>query len=412
MYTGAVNPFEQAQLQLSRARRVYKISEALRLRLEKPEREITVSIPVVMDNGKVQMFEGYRVQYSSLRGPYKGGIRYHTDTNIDEVKALGFWMAMKCAVTNIPMGGGKGGITIDPKKLSKSELEKLSRGWVKALYPVLGPQRDVPAPDVNTTPEIMHWMADEYKKLTGDKRNATFTGKPLNYGGSEGRSAATGAGGFYVFEALRAQMGLPKFVSVVIQGMGNVGGNAAKVFRDAGHTILAMSDSKGGIYSKDGLDSDAVEAYKKKHGSLKGFPKAQQISNETLLQLPCDVLIPAALENQIMKKNAKKIKAKVVLELANGPTSTEADDILFKKHIHVVPDILANAGGVVVSTFEWEQNLRKQHWSEKVVLGKLRKLLTRESNNIWARSKKLKTDLRRAAFTLALERLEKALGKQ
>ena len=404
-----MNPFEQAQLQLSRALKVQKISDSLRARLQKPEREITVAIPVTMDDGKTKVFEGYRVQYSSLRGPYKGGIRFHHDANIDEVKALAFWMTMKCAVAGIPMGGGKGGITLDPKELSKGELERLSRGWVDALYPVLGPERDVPAPDVNTTPEIMRWMADEYKTLTGDMRNGTFTGKPLDYGGSEGRGAATGAGGFDVFKALQTELKLPESVSVVIQGMGNVGGNAAKIFHALGHKVLAISDSKGGVYSPRGLDPDALEKYKKEKGTLKGFPNAKYISNGKLLEIPCDVLIPAALENQITKKNARNIKAKVVLELANGPTSTEADDILFKKGIAVIPDVLANSGGVVVSTYEWEQNLKGEHWSEKEVLKKLRTLLTRESKNVYNRSKKLKTDLRRAAFALALERLEKAL---
>ena len=404
-----MNAFEQAQLQLSRALKVQKISDALHARLLKPERQLTVAIPVKMDDGTTKVFEGYRVQYSSLRGPYKGGIRYHPDADINEVKALGFWMAMKCAVAGIAMGGGKGGITVNPRELSKKELEALSRGWVKALYHNLGPEQDVPAPDVNTTPEIMKWMADEYKKLTGDKRNATFTGKPLDHGGSEGRGVATGMGGFYVFQALQKKLALPQSVTVVIQGMGNVGGNAANIFQEYGHTVLAMSDSKGGVYAKDGLNPAAVEAYKKKNGSLKGFPGVKQISNAKLLELKCDVLIPAALENQITKKNAKNIKAKVVLELANGPTSTDADDILFKKKIAVIPDILANSGGVVVSTFEWEQNLNKQHWSEKKVLQKLRTLLNRESKNVFDKSKKLKTDLRRGAFALALERLDKAL---
>jgi glutamate dehydrogenase/leucine dehydrogenase len=407
-----MNPFEQAQLQLARALKVHPISEALEARLEKPERQLTVSIPVEMDDGRTEVFEGYRVQYSSLRGPYKGGIRYHPDADINEVKALAFWMTIKCAVGNIPMGGGKGGITLDPRALSRRELEAVSRGFVEALYPVLGPEGDVPAPDVNTTPEIMRWMADEYRKLTGDHRNATFTGKPLDYGGSEGRGVATGAGGYYVFEALQKEMKLPKKVSVVIQGMGNVGGNAAKIFRANGHAVLAMADSNGGVDSAEGLDPDAVESYKRTHGSLKGFPNAEQISNEKLLELKCDVLIPAALENQITKKNAHRIRAKAVLELANGPTSPEADDILFKKKISVVPDVLANSGGVVVSTYEWEQNLKGEHWSEKVVLGKLRKLLERESKGIWRESKKLRTDLRRAAFSIALGRLEKALAKQ
>lgn len=404
--------FLQAQTQLKRALILSRASDALRARLAQPEREITIAIPVVMDNGSTKIFEGYRVQYSSLRGPYKGGIRYHPDADLDEVKALALWMTIKCAVAGIAMGGGKGGITVDPRALSKKELEHLSRGWVRGLHPVLGPERDVPAPDVNTTPEIMRWMADEYKKITGDKRNATFTGKPLDTGGSEGRGAATGAGGFYVFEALRGYTKLPTRVSVVVQGMGNVGGNAAKIFHEHGHIILALSDSKGGIYCASGLDPIEVENYKKEHGSLRGFPNARQISNAKLLELACDVLIPAALENQITKKNAKRIHAKMVLELANGPTSTEADDILLEKKIVVVPDILANSGGVIVSTYEWEQNLKKQHWSEKKVLLALQKLLERESQNIWERSKKLKTDLRRAAFALALERLDAALKEK
>ncbi len=362
-----------------------------------------------MDDGHTEVFEGYRVQYSSLRGPYKGGIRFHPQADINEVKALGFWMALKCAVADIPMGGGKGGITVDPRTLSKKELEALSRGWVRALAPVLGPERDVPAPDVNTTPEIMRWMSDEYQKITGDTRNATFTGKPVDYGGSEGRGVATGAGGFYTFQALQKKMKMPDPVTVVIQGMGNVGGNAAKIFKEHGHRIIAMSDSKGGIFNERGLDPEAVEVFKKERGALKDFPDAKQISNEELLELPCDVLIPAALENQITEKNADSIKAKVVLELANGPTSTGADDILFKKGIPVVPDILANSGGVVVSTFEWEQNLKKEHWSEKDVLNRLQKLLELEAGNVWQKSIELKTDLRRGAFALALERLDEAL---
>lgn len=404
-----MNAFEQAQLQLSRAVAVRGISEALRECLSQPERQITVSIPVVMDDDSVRLFEGYRVQYSSLRGPYKGGIRYHHDADLNEVKALAFWMTLKCAVANIPMGGGKGGIAVDPKTLSRRELEELSRGLVRALYPVLGPERDVPAPDVNTTPEIMRWMADEYQHLTGDTRNATFTGKPLDYGGSEGRGEATGAGGFYVFEALQHELKLPKKVSVVVQGMGNVGGNAAKIFVAAGHTVLAMSDSKSGVYSPNGLDPAAVERYKKEHGSLVGFPDAEAVSNEELLRLPCDVLVPAALENQITEHNAAHIHTKAVLELANGPTTPEADDTLFKRGIHVIPDILANSGGVAVSTFEWEQNLKGERWSEKEVHERLRVLLTREAEHIWKTAKKLETDLRRAAFLVALERLENAL---
>lgn len=400
------SPFENAIDQLSRASAVKSIDQAVMLRLQKPEREVSISIPIKMDDGATKVFDGYRVQYSSARGPYKGGIRYHTGTNIDEVRALALWMTIKCAVANIPMGGGKGGITIDPKKLSAGELERLSRGFVKGMYPVLGPTMDVPAPDVNTTPQIMMWMNDEYKKITGTTVDATFTGKPLEAGGSEGRGQATGLGGFYVYEVMAQKLGLSKEVRVVVQGMGNVGSHAARIFRERGHTIIAMSDSKGGIYLESGLDPFEVDLYKKEHGSLLGFPHAKQITNEELLLLSCDVLIPAALENQITELNAGAIKAKLILELANGPTTPGADDALFSKGIHVVPDVLANSGGVVVSTFEWEQNRKGEHWSEVVVLEKLQNILCVESENIFAKSVEFKTDLRRAAFIVALERLE------
>ncbi len=403
------NPFQNALTQLSRAAAVKPISKELLARLQSPEREVKISIPVTMDDGSMRMFEGYRVQYSNVRGPYKGGIRYHLDTNFDEVRALAFWMTMKCAVAGIPMGGAKGGITVDPKQLSSGELERLSRGWVRMLYPILGPHTDIPAPDVNTTPEIMSWMADEYEKLTGDKSRATFTGKPLKDGGSEGRGAATGMGGFYVFDALREAAGLPVSARVVIQGMGNVGGNAAKVFKVHRHVVIAMSDSKGGIINENGLDPDVVEEYKKEHGSLHGFPDAKEITNEELLELPCDVLIPAALENQITKENAAAIRAKMILELANGPTTPEADDMLFARNIPVVPDVLANSGGVTVSSFEWEQNLKGEHWSEEDVFRKLKILLDRETKNVWRRAEDLRTDLRRAAFITALERIGESM---
>ncbi len=404
----ANNPFENALQQLRRAEAVTPFDGSLIAALSVPEREIRISIPVRMDNGSTRIFEGYRVQHSSLRGPYKGGIRFHEDADINEVRALAFWMTFKCAVANIPMGGGKGGIVVNPKNISHAELERLSRGFVQKLYPVLGPTVDVPAPDVNTTPEIMSWMGNEYAKLTGEKTGATFTGKPLDKGGSEGRGLATGMGGFFVFEALKKQFGLPESVSVVIQGMGNVGGNAAEIFASHNNRIIAISDSRGGIWNEHGLDIAAVLAYKKEHGTLQGFPSSTSVSNAELLELPCDVLIPSALENQITAANAQKIKAKVVLELANGPTTPEADDILFARGIAVVPDILANAGGVIVSTFEWEQNLKGEHWSEQVVFEKLKNILFEEATNIGQRSKELHTDLRRAAFIVALERLKHA----
>ncbi len=403
------NPFENALTQLARAASLAKTKPETLARLSRAEREIAVSIPVRLDDGSTKLFEGYRVQHSSLRGPHKGGIRFHPDTDIDEVRALALWMTMKCAVADIPMGGGKGGVAVDPKALSKGEIERLSRGWVQRLYPVLGPERDVPAPDVNTTPEIMSWMADEYEKLTGDTRNATFTGKPLGKGGSEGRVAATGMGGFYVFETLREKLGTPAKARVAVQGMGNVGGTIARILAEHGHAVIAMSDSRGGVFSADGLDVAAVEAYKKERGSLAGFPGAQPIGNAGLLELDCDLLIPAALENQITAENVSRIRAKAVLELANGPTTPEADDALFARGVPVVPDILANAGGVIVSTFEWQQDLAGEHWSEEEVMKKLKAILDEQSRRVYARAGELHTDLRRGAFAVALDRLEEKL---
>ncbi len=402
------NPFQNAMSQLERATKVKEFDEKFLKLLNQPNREIRISIPVTMDDGSLKVFEGYRVQYNNARGPYKGGIRYHQDTDIDEVKALAFWMALKCAVANIPMGGGKGGITVDPKTLSKNELEKLSRGWIKLMAPVIGPKVDVPAPDVNTTPEIMSWMVDEYSKITGDKTNAVITGKPIAVGGSEGRGPATGLGGFYVFDVIRQKLNLPESCSVVVQGFGNVGGNAAEILSNHGHKIIAISDSKGAIIKEDGIDIKELNEYKKINGQIANFPGSKNISNEELLEIPCDVLIPAALENQITEKNANNIKTKLIVELANGPTTPEADDILFARGIPVVPDILANAGGVTVSTFEREQNLKNEHWTEKDVFEKLKKVMDTETEIIWNRAKELNTDIRRSAFIVALERIEKA----
>ena len=404
------NPFHNALAQLARATEVQPFSDELLMRLRAPEREVTAWIPIVMDNGETRIFEGYRVQHSSLRGPYKGGVRYHEATNIDEVCALAFWMTLKTAVVNIPMGGAKGGIALDPKLLSPAELKRLSRGWVRHFLPLLGPRMDIPAPDVNTNPEIMGWMAEEYEKQTGDTTHAAFTGKPLDAGGSEGRVRATALGGFYVFEALCEQLGMPPRARIAVQGMGNAGGNAAKIFKEHGHTIIALSDSKGAVVNEKGLDPEKIEAHKKACGTLEQCPGVRAITNEELLTLECDVLIPAALENQLTSRNAKDVKAKLVLELANGPTTPQADDILFARGITVIPDILANAGGVIVSTFEWEQNLKREHWSEEAVMGKLRDILLREAKHVYTKSAEMKTDLRRGAFIVALERLEYALA--
>ena len=403
------NPFQNAMAQLDKVAKIKNFGDEFITRLRQPDRDIRISIPVKMDNGSIKVFEGYRVEYNNALGPYKGGIRFHQDTEINEVKALAFWMALKCAVAGIPMGGGKGGITVNPKELSKGELERLSRGWVKKLSDILGPKKDVPAPDVNTTPEIMAWMNDEYQKITGDKTGAMITGKPLDKGGSEGRGTATAQGGFFVFEALKKELNLPEKCKIAVQGFGNAGSYAASIWNKAGHTVVAVSDSKGGIYNPNGLDIEKLIAYKKSIGSLSGFPESKDITNEELLETECDLLIPAAFENQITNENADKVLAKAILELANGPITPEADEILFKKGIQIVPDILANSGGVTVSYFEWDQNLKGEHWSEKEVFNKLQPMLDDSAKKISERAKESNTDLRRGAFILALERIKEKM---
>lgn len=392
--------------QLDKVAKIKNFDNEFITRLRQPDRDIRISIPIKMDNGSLKVFEGYRVEYNNTLGPYKGGIRYHQETEINEVKALAFWMTLKCAVVGIPMGGGKGGITVNPKELSKGELERLSRGWVQKLSDILGPKKDVPAPDVNTTPEMMAWMNDEYQKITGDKTGAMITGKPIEKGGSEGRETATAQGSFFVFEAFKKELDLPTKCKIVIQGFGNTGSNAAFIWNKVGHDIIAISDSKNGIYNKDGLDIEKLIKHKKNTGSLSGFENAKEITNEELLEIECDLLIPAAFENQITNNNADKIKAKAILELANGPITPEADEILFKKGIPIIPDILANSGGVTVSYFEWDQNLKGEHWSEKEVFDKLQPMLEDSAKKIIKKTKELNTDFRRGAFILALERIK------
>ncbi len=400
------NPFINAMAQLDKVAKINNLDKEFVSKLRQPDREIIVSIPVRMDDGSLRIFEGYRVEYNNTLGPYKGGIRYHPNTEINEVKALSFWMTLKCAVIGIPMGGGKGGITVDPKLLSSTELESLSRGWVRKFSDILGPYKDVPAPDVNTTAEIMAWMADEYGKITSDKTGAVITGKPVGKGGSLGRDTATAQGGFYAFEALKKDLKLGEKCKIVVQGFGNAGANAALIWGKAGHTIIAVSDSKGGVFDPKGLDILKLLAFKEKTGSVSGFSGSKDITNEELLELDCDLLIPAALENTITPDNVDNIKAKVILELANGPITSSADEVLFKKGIPVVPDILANSGGVAVSYFEWVQNLKGEHWTEKEVFDKLRPMMELSASEILNKSKKLKTDLRMGAFILALDRIK------
>jgi glutamate dehydrogenase/leucine dehydrogenase len=403
------NPFENALAQLKRATSLSTFDQNFLTQIKHPNRQVRVSIPVAMDDGSLNVYEGYRVQYNNARGPYKGGIRFHQDTDIEEVKALAFWMALKTAVVNIPMGGGKGGVTVNPKEMSEGEIERLSRGWMQRMAEIVGPQKDVPAPDVNTTPQIMAWMADEFGKITGDTSGAVITGKPLDAGGSEGRGTATAQGGFYVFEALREKIGLPETCSVAIQGFGNAGQFAAKIWAAAGHKIIAVSDSSGAIRHNDGLDVEALIAHKSSTRSVSDFAGAENFDSIDVLYESCDLLIPAALESQIRDDNADRIQAKAVLELANGPTTPEADDALLARGIPVVPDILANAGGVTASTFEWEQNLKGEHWTEEEVFARLKEIMTRESLTIIDRATELNTDLRRGAFVVALERLQAAM---
>lgn len=399
------NPFDNALNQIKRANEVKTFPTNLIDTLTHPDRQVRISIPVTMDDGNQKIFEGYRVEHNNKRGPYKGGIRFHQDADMNEVNALALWMTLKCAVSNIPMGGGKGGVTVDPKTLSASELEKLSRGWARLMAPLLGPEKDVPAPDVNTNGEIMSWMLDEYEKITGEMSGATFTGKPISNRGSEGREEATSMGGLYVFNALKESLNLEGPLNIVVQGLGNVGGNAALLFEADGHKIIALSDSRGAISNEEGLDVKAVMEYKKETGSVVGFPNSKEISQNELLTLPCHVLIPSALENQITIENVKDVNARLVLELANGPTTPEADDILFAKGIHVVPDILANSGGVTVSTFEWEQNLKNEKWTKEEVFEKLKVKMEKEALNVLDYSRANNTDLRRGAFIIAMERL-------
>jgi glutamate dehydrogenase/leucine dehydrogenase len=401
------NPFVSAMEQLSNAAAVLHASDATDF-LKKPNRILNVDIPVVMDDGSTKIFKGYRIQYNNARGPYKGGIRFHPDVSMDEVKALAFWMAMKCAVVDLPLGGGKGGVIVDPKTLSMGELERLSRGYVRAIADHIGPGKDVPAPDVNTTGQIMGWMVDEYMKLhPGDeKMRAAFTGKLIADGGSEGREEATGLGGLYVLQAMLEKLGKTGTLTAAVQGFGNVGYNVAKFLTGIGITVVAVSDSKGGMFVPEGLDIEAVHAQKKATGMLSG---GKPITNAELLELAVDILVPSALESVITAQNAGKIKATVVLEMANGPTIPEADKILFERGVVVIPDILANAGGVTVSCFEWEQNLKGEHWAKDEVNKKLKLKMNKAASDVWDTAKKYSIDMRTAAFVVAIERISTAI---
>ena len=403
----AYNPFLNFCKVLDEAAAVAGIPKEDYEVLKHPERELKVALPVVKDDGTLEVFEGYRVHHSSLRGPCKGGIRYHQDVNIDEVKALAAWMTFKCAIVNIPYGGGKGGVKVDPHTLSKSELEKLTRRYAAAILPLIGPQKDIPAPDVGTNAQTMDWLMDTYSMMAGHAVPGVVTGKDIEVGGSLGRTEATGRGIMIITRLVAEKYGLGR-AKVAIQGAGNVGSISARlIYEDLGFDIIAISDVSGGIYKADGLDVKDVSEYLKSKRLLKDYsaPGARHITNEELLLVDCDILIPAALENQITAPVAEKLGAKIIVEAANGPTSVEADEILKSRGIEVYPDILANAGGVVVSYFEWAQNLQSLYWEEDDVNRMLDKVIVRAFGDVVKCAGEYNVTLRLAAYITALKRL-------
>ena len=402
------NPFVNAQVQIKEAAKYLNLrSDEVEI-LKWPDRVLKFHIPVRMDDGSIKLFEGFRSQHNNARGPYKGGVRFHPNVSEDEVKALSTWMTWKCAIAGIPFGGGKGGIVVDPAKLSGGELERLSRGYVQKIVEIIGPDRDIPAPDVNTDGRIMGWFVDEYNKLAGQELNATFTGKPLEIGGSLGREKATGLGAVFILEALAKEYGLnPAKTTIAVQGIGNVGFWFAKLASDRGFKIVAISDSKCGIYNKKGIDPMSCLKYKQQNGNLKGF--AAEITNDELLKLDVDILVPAALENVINKSNAAKIQARYIIEAANGPVTPEADKILFKKGVTTVPDVLANAGGVTVSYFEWVQNRMGYYWTESEVDSKLEVIMKSAFVSAIEQSRTHKVDMRIGSYLVAIQRVIDAM---
>lgn len=427
-----INPFANFRKQLERDKGWRKIPQDLREKLRKPDRVLRFKIPVKMDDGRRREWEGFRVQYNQWRGPYKGGIRFHPGVNLEELKALAGWMMVKCGVVDIPFGGAKGGVVVNPKELSGGELERLARGYVRKVAEFIGPEKDVPAPDVGTDSRVMDWMVDEFCKIKNEKLKtknedclATFTGKSVENGGSEGRREATGLGGNYILESLveKLKLGRP---TIAIQGFGNVGYHFALFAQKRGYQVVAVSDSRGAIIinsklktknlnlacrqaglqrKTQSLNIEEIKTWKKKTGSVINFPGTKNITNGELLELPVDILVPAALENVITKDNAQKIKAKVILEMANGPTTPEADEILKRRQVILVPDILANAGGVVTSYFEWCQNKKNEHWKKEKVYQQLKNLMTAAFEGAWQMSLKKGVDLRTAAYIVAVKRL-------
>ncbi len=404
-----INAWEVAQRQFDLAADRLNLDPGLRRVLREPRRELTVHFPVKMDDGNVQVFTGYRVQHNLGRGPAKGGIRYHQNVSLDEVKALAMWMTWKCAVVGIPYGGGKGGVIVDPKKLSMKELEALTRRFTTEIEVLIGPERDIPAPDVNTNAQVMAWMMDTYSMHQGYTVPGVVTGKPISLGGSEGRNEATGRGTvFCIVEAARNLNIDLRRSRVAIQGFGNAGSIAARLIAEEGATVVAVSDSTGGIHNPKGLDVARVVQWKKEHGTVQGFPGSADVTNAAVLEVDCDILIPAALENQITSRNVGNVKARLVAEAANGPTTPEADIELFRRGVSMIPDILCNAGGVTVSYFEWVQDLNRDHWSEAVVNEKLRGIMVRAFGETLTLAERDQCDMRTAAYLLAVQRVADA----
>jgi glutamate dehydrogenase (NAD(P)+) len=403
------NPYQIALRQLANVAGIIGLDDDIHDILKAPKRELTVHFPVNIDSGGTRMFTGYRVQHNTSRGPAKGGVRFHPDTDIDEVRALAMWMTWKCAVVNIPFGGAKGGVVCDPRALSRVELEDLTRRYTTEISLIIGPDSDIPAPDVGTNGQIMAWMMDTYSMHKGHTVPAVVTGKPLSIGGSEGRIDATGLGVVLVTEQAYAKQGRKlDGAKVVVQGFGNVGEAAARYFAAHGARMVGVSDVRGGVYNDGGLDTEALKAHYNQTGSVVDFPDAQAVSGSEMLRLPCDVLVPAALGGQITAANAERIQARMVVEGANGPTTPDADIILRNRDILLVPDVLANAGGVTVSYFEWVQDLQSYFWSETEVNERLSQILVRAFAQVWDAAEKHSVDLRTAAYIVGVSRVAEA----
>jgi glutamate dehydrogenase/leucine dehydrogenase len=404
-----LNPFRIAMHQFDTAAAKLNLDPGLREVLRRPRRALTLSLPVKMDDGTIKVFEGYRVQHSNARGPCKGGIRYHPNVTYDEVQALASWMTWKCATVNIPLGGAKGGIVCDPKRMSKDELERLTRRYAYEISPIIGPDKDIPAPDVYTDAQVMAWIMDTFSMTCGASSPAVVTGKPVFLGGSHGRNEATARGCVFVIRAACKVMAVDmRKATASIQGFGNAGGIGATLLSETGVKIIAASDSKGGIFDPKGLDISKLIKHKEATGSVVGFPGTEAIGTDDVLEVECDILVPAALENVITLANAHQVKAKIVAEAANGPTTPGADEVLHSKGVMVLPDILANAGGVTVSYFEWVQDLQELFWDEEDVNRRLEKVMVRAFDDVYVMAQKNRVDMRTGAYMLAIERVATA----